>query len=118
MTAWLSRSTRSLVPASSTGDRPASRAANHRSTAAAIIASGAVGDDDAPVGEVGLDGAGDRPVAQVGEGVLFPRLALATVDGQLGHTAGVDGGGGEPAAGADLGELVVVADQQHPPAGG
>ena len=31
--------------------------------------------------------------------------------------AGVDGGGGEPAAGADLGELVVVADQQHPPAG-
>ena len=99
-------------------DRPASRAANQRSTAAAIIVVRVVGDDDAAVGEVGVDGAGDGPVAQLGERGLFPRLALAAVDGQLGDAAGVVGGGGEPAAGADLGELVVVADQQHPAPGG
>ncbi len=70
------------------------------------------------MGEVGLDGSGDRPVTQVGEGGLLPRLALAAVDAQLGDTAGVHGGGGEPAAGADLGQLVVVTDQQHPAPGG
>ncbi len=76
-----------------------------------------VGDDDAPVGEVGLDSVGDRPVTQVGQGGLLPRLALAAVDAQLGHTAGLHGGGGEPAPGTDLGQLVVITRQQHPAPG-
>ncbi len=78
-----------------------------------------VGDDDAFVGAVGVDGGGDVPVAQVVEGVDLPGGVLAPVDGQLGDgEVGVGGEGGEPAAGGDLGELVVVADEQHPAAGG
>ena len=58
-------------------------------------------------------------VAELVEGVDLPRFGLAPVDGELGGVAGggVDGGG-EPASGGDLGELVVVADEDHLGPGG
>lgn len=73
---------------------------------------------DAAAGEVRLDRVGDRSVAQLGEGGLFPRLVLAAVDAQLGDAAGVHGGGGEPAPGADFGQLMMITHEQHPAAGG
>jgi hypothetical protein len=44
-------------------------------------------------------------------------VALPAVHGEFGDAGGVSHGGAEPAAGADFGELMVVADQQDPPAG-
>ena len=117
MAAWLSRSTSSLVPASSTGRSPASIGGEPRSIAGGDHAVGVVGDDDPVVVEVGVDGGGDVAVAQLGEGVLFPRLALAAVDGELGDAVGVVGGVRRTRRRRRPGELVVVADQQHPAAG-
>ena len=78
-----------------------------------------VGGDVHPVvGPVGADRCGDRSCAQLGEGVVFPGFDLASVHGQFGDaTAAVDRGG-EAAAGSDLGELVVIADEDHPTASG
>ena len=66
------------------------------------------------VSEVGIDGGGDVAVAEVAEGVLLPLLLLSSVHAQLGDADGVIGCPGEAAAGADLGELVVVADEEDP----
>jgi hypothetical protein len=71
------------------------------------------GDVDPAVGEVGVDGRGDAAVAQVAQRRLFPGRVLAAIDGQLGGRTGVVGGVGEASAGADLGELTVVPDEQH-----
>ena len=74
----------------------------------------AVVEDDAAVVVVGVEGGGDVAVAELVEGVDLPRFGLAAVDGQLGkvRAGGVDGGG-EPSPGGDLGELVMVADEDH-----
>ena len=64
------------------------------------------------------DGGGDVAVAELRERLLLPRVALTAVDGEFGHRVGVVGGVGEPAAGADLGELVVVAGEQNATTGG
>ena len=74
----------------------------------------AVVEDDAAVVVVGVEGGGDVAVAELIEGVDLPLLGLPAVDGQLGTVCagGVDGGG-EPATGGDLGELVMVADEDH-----
>ena len=63
---------------------------------------------------VGVERGGDVAVAQLVERGRAPTGGLAAVDGELGGSVaeGVDGGG-EPAAGVDLGELVVVADEDH-----
>ena len=73
-------------------------------------------DDHTLVREVCVDGRGDVAVAEFGEGVLFPFGALASVDVESGDGACVIGRVSEPAAGADFGELVVVADEEHPTA--
>ena len=73
-----------------------------------------VGDQNATVLDVAVNGGGDVAVAQLREGGLFPTLVLATVDGEFGDAASVGGGVGEPATGTDLGKLTMVTDQQHP----
>ena len=78
---------------------------------------GVGGDDHTLVSEVCVDGGGDVPVAEFGEGVLFPFGALASVDVESGDGARVIGRVSEPAASSDFGELVVVADEEHPSAG-
>ena len=58
------------------------------------------------------------PGAQVGEGVAFPWLVLASVDGEFSDGSSLGHGAGEPAARGDLGELVGIAGEDHPPTGG
>src|SRR5205807_9846069 len=71
---------------------------------------GGVGLVEAVVGLVGGEGDVGVSVAELGQGVAFPAFSLAAVLGELdGVKAG--GEGGEAAAGFDLGELVVVADE-------
>ena len=62
--------------------------------------------------EVSGDGVVDVAVAEVVECVVFPGVALASVDGELGDGRSAQGGGGESAAGSDLGKLVVVTNKQ------
>ena len=67
---------------------------------------------DASVVLVGLEGGLDVAVAELVEGGALPWFVLAPVDGEFGGSgAGGGDGGGEGAAGGDLGELVVVADE-------
>ena len=61
--------------------------------------------------------AGTLPFAKLCQRFLFPRLGLAAVDGEFGDGGGSLGGGFEAAAGVDLGELVVVADEDDSAAG-
>ena len=64
--------------------------------------------------EVGTHRDGDVAGAQFGERVLFPGCVLTSVHGQFRNGARACGCGRESASGVDLGELVVIADQDHP----
>ena len=75
---------------------------------------GGGGDGDVAVVVVGAEPGLGVAVAQFVEGGVFPHGVLAAVDRQLGDVGSEEvDGGGEDAAGADLGELVVVADEDH-----
>jgi hypothetical protein len=75
-----------------------------------VDVGGAAGDDDVAVVVVGPEPGLGVAVTQFVEGGVFPLGVLATVDRQLGGVASEEAdGGGEDAAGADFGELVVVA---------
>ena len=75
---------------------------------------GGGGDGDVAVVVVGAEPGEGVAVAQFVERGVFPLGVLAAVDGQLGDVGAEEvDGGGEHAAGADLGELVVVTDEDH-----
>ena len=69
---------------------------------------------DLPTSVVHCDGTVDRPVTEFGECGSFPFVVLSDVLGQL-NGRDTDGQGSEQAAGVDLGELVMVADQDELP---
>ena len=76
-----------------------------------------VSDCHSLVVEVGAHRDGDVAGAQFGERVLFPGCVLTSVHGQFRNGARACGCGREPASGVDLGELVVIADKDHPSPG-
>ena len=65
--------------------------------------------------EIGADSGTNVAVAKLAESCLFPRLLLTSVDSERRDVRRVCGGVCESSTGADLGELVVVADKEHPP---
>ena len=75
---------------------------------------GLVADDDSALFPVGVEGGRDVPAAQFVQRGALPGVDLAPVRGQLDDAVAerVEGGA-ERAAGGDLGELVVVADEDH-----
>lgn len=71
-------------------------------------------DVDPSVRDVRVVGGGGVAVAELVEGGVLPGFDLAAVEDEFAHVLGEGGdGGGEPSAGGDLGELVVVADEDH-----
>lgn len=72
----------------------------------------ACGGRDAPACGVGVDRAGGGAVAEVVEGGTFPRVVLPAVGVQRDGVEAVDEAA-EGAAGADLWQLVVVADEHE-----
>ena len=75
---------------------------------------GLVADDDSTLFSVGVEGGRDVPAAQFVQRGALPGVDLAPVGGQLDDAiAERVEGGAERATGGDLGELVVVADEDH-----
>ena len=102
------------VPASSRVSAPERRASSQSAERDRVEVLGLVADDDATLLAVGVEGGRDVAAAQLVQRGPLPRMDLAAVRGQLDDTVAerVERGP-ERAAGGDLGELVVVADEKH-----
>ena len=102
------------VPASRTPLTPARCASAHALDGWLVDVGGGRGDGDVAVVEVGAEPGEGVAVAQLVEGGVFPFGLLAAVDGEFGGARAEEvDGGREDAAGGDLGQLVMVADQDH-----